>query len=397
VIEFRHPREEERPEVADLMRIAFNPPPERARALESELVLEGFLAAYEQGNLAAIAKAHRMEQWFGGRPVPMSGIAAVAAVPERRGGRIASQTVAELLRREKTRGAVITSLYPSRSDVYRRLGYEYSGARTRWKVPLSALRADGDAPVERMTAADRPAVDACYRAFAATQSGPIACDEQSWWSQRIARESAGLTTRSVVVRGAGGAGVEGYAVFQIEPGTSHLGFGYRIACTHLVFLTQRAGASLLNYFRRYRGIGTELIWYGAPNDPVALLMETGADTLAPVSILRFMTRLLDVPGAFAARGWPPVSGSAEIAVADPLFQENDGLFRLIAKDGVVRAEKAGPRAGAAMSINALSALWSGGLSAGDLERLGGLPAGGGARALLAALCPPEPCWMFEMF
>jgi predicted acetyltransferase len=400
-IEYRQPPEADRARVVDLVRISFNPPPSRLRSLEADLTLEGLLGAYAGGELVAIARSHEFDQWFGGRPVPMAGIAAVAAVPEARGGRYATGTVERLLKMRREAGDAISTLYPSRAEVYRRLGYEYSGVRTRWRVPLTALRSAGSLPVRRFTPADREAVDACYRAFAARGAGLIESKEATWWSQRILRDWAEQTTRAVVVRNEAGE-VEGYAAFQIEPSGGHAGFGYRLSCTHLVSLTREAGESLFNYFRRFRGIGSELAWYGAPHEPLGLLLESGADTLEPIACLRFMTRILDVGKALAARGWPSVTGEAALEVADPMIPENDGVFLIGASGGSVRASRTGARGAQshgsrAITINALSALYTGYLSPADLVRLGELDPTHPEYEFLRALFAPAPAWMFDMF
>ena len=61
--------------------------------------VEGFFrTASLDGRLIGGYAVHDFAQWFGGRAVPMGGIAAVAVVPEARGGGIAAEMMTACLR-----------------------------------------------------------------------------------------------------------------------------------------------------------------------------------------------------------------------------------------------------------------------------------------------------------
>jgi predicted acetyltransferase len=111
----------------------------------------------------------------------------------------------------------------------------------------------------------------------------------------------------------------------------------------------------------------------------------------------WMTRLLDVPGAFEARGYPAVDGSCVIAVDDPLFPENAGPFLVEANGGKVSVTPTDDAARRPIPVGLLSALFTGNLSTGDLVRLGGADHDDPALPVLAPLFAGPPPWSPDFF
>ncbi|MFN2590852.1 MAG: sterol carrier protein domain-containing protein, partial [Actinomycetota bacterium] len=123
------------------------------------------------------------------------------------------------------------------------------------------------------------------------------------------------------------------------------------------------------YFRRFKGVGQDLEWHGAPTEPLALLLAE--QSLSPVWVFRNMSRILDVPGALEARGYPEVSGSGVFAVDDDLFPDNRGAFLIEADGGKVHVSRA-PDGTAAepIRIGALSSLFTGYATPQQASRMG---------------------------
>ena len=335
MIEIRQPTEADRPQMIDMMRVSFNVTATWVRHLSASFRLDRFRCAFEGGRLVGMTQVWDLSQYFGGSALSMAGIAAVAAVPERRGEGIAPEVMREVLREQRSRGILVSTLYPSRAAVYRRLGYEYAGVLTQYRVPLAELPTDAQGTVEEMREDDLEAVRACYARFARRQHGCVESQDEDWWRIRVIRKwNTDVASRAVVVRGA--SGVEGYATFTLDPLTDT--WGYRINCTHLVGTTPAAVRALLSYFLGFRGMGQVLAWYGPAQEPIGLLIAGGGESLQPARAVRFMTRLLDVPGALAARGYPPVAGSATIARVrgrsglvdpQPLLVHVEGRWRVL--------------------------------------------------------------------
>jgi predicted acetyltransferase len=238
-------------------------------------------------------------------------------------------------------------------------------------------------------------MQACYRRYAAGYTGMVDSNEEEWWRLRVVRRwNPDVASRAVVVRGS--EGIDGYATFQLDalPET----WGFRITCTHLVAGSANALAALAGYFRAFRGLGAQLVWYGAPNEPLGLLAGGGAETIQTARTVRFMTRILDVPEALRRRdALADVRGEALLAIRDELFPDNDGPFRIRAEGGRIDVEPATGPAGPAMTIGALSALYSGYAAPADLVRTGLVRGDEPALGLLGRLFAGPTPWMTDFF
>ncbi|MHB8273579.1 MAG: hypothetical protein ACYDC9_02235 [Dermatophilaceae bacterium] len=83
-------------------------------------------------------------------------------------------------------------------------------------------------------------------------------------------------------------------------------------------------------------IAKKVVAYVAPDDPIHLLLpeEVAHETY----VKRWMLRVMDAPKAVAARGFSPaVTGSAALALGDPLRPGNSGSWRLEVSGGAWRA------------------------------------------------------------
>jgi len=402
MIDIRTPQESDRPAIIGLMKIAFNPSPVWERLVAPSQPFDRVLCAYEEGRIVAMAEDWRLSQYYAGRSQPMSGVAAVTSLPEKRGGGLAPEVLRVILKRARAEGTAISTLYPSRAAVYRRLGYEYAGILSQYRMPLGDLPSSKAAGVEEMTEADLPGMQACYRRFAARHTGMADSREDRWWKMRVVRRwNPDVANRQVVVRGP--EGIEGYATFQLDalPET----WGFKITCTHLIGETAGALSALLGYFRSFRGLGAQLLWYGAPQEPIGLLIGGGAESIQAHRQVRFMSRILDVADALRRRGAAPdVRGEAPLAVRDELFPENEGPFRIRAEGGKIDVEPAGPGAGSGASgagapigIGALSALYAGYMTPADLVRAGLVRGDEPALDLLGRLFAGPTPWMTDFF
>jgi predicted acetyltransferase len=120
--------------------------------------------------------------------------------------------------------------------------------------------------------------------------------------------------------------------------------------------------------------------------------------LAPTDAMRFMVRIVDVPAAFEARGYPPGARvDVGFEVEDKDCPWNSGRWRLTVEDGRASVDKGGDGAVKA-SPSALATLFSGYQPARALAAAG-LLTGATERDLAAlghALAGPTP-WMPEIF
>jgi predicted acetyltransferase len=330
----------------------------------------------------------------------MNGIWGVGTLPEHRGTGLASRAIGQILTEAREGGTPLTVLYPATLRPYRRLGYELAGTFTEHRVPLDDLpRVEAGAGsldvVEYDPAHDLEDVRACYRRSIGDANGPIDSDSPAWWPQRImAASTKEHNHRAVVARGP--EGIEAYASFVLEKAPGDLDVSFLIECRHFVFSTARGLASMLGYFRGFRGLGQALQFTGPPADPFALLVEE--QRVKPEWIFRWMLRLLDVPGALTARGYPQVDGEAVIAVEDEMFPDNRGPWKIRADGGAVTVTPADAgMSSRPIGIGTLSSMYSGYLSPFDAVRLGLLDGEGPAAPFLARLFSGSAPWMHDFF
>jgi predicted acetyltransferase len=399
-MDIRPPTEDERDQVISVLRASINLPQANLEERGPMIPLAEVRCAVDGDCLVSVAAGRSFRQWFGGRELAMSGIWGVGTLPEHRGTGLASRAVGQILTEARESGTPLTALYPATLRPYRRLGYELAGTFTEHQVPLDDLPRVGGGSgsldvVEYDPAHDLEDVRACYRRSIGEANGPIDSDSPAWWPQRI----LGFGTkeqnhRAVVARGPDG--IEAYASFVLEKAPGDLDVSFLIECRHFVFSTTRGLASMLGYFRGFRGLGQALQFTGPPADPLALLVEE--QRVKPEWIFRWMLRLLDVPGALTGRGYPQVDGQAVIAVEDEMFPDNRGQWMIRADGGAVTVTPAG--AGASprpIDIGTLSSMYSGYLSAFDAVRLGLLDGEDPAVPFLARLFSGSAPWMHDFF
>jgi len=383
-IEIRPLREEERETIYALQSQAFNVPVKRMRQMPPWPAEEA-RGAVVDGEVVAMLRTYRFAHFFGGRSVPAVGIGGVSVAAHARGKRVAETLMIETLREFRGDGRTISTLYPATVPLYRRCGYEYGGFQFRFRAPLDALpRSDGPAVLPWEDDA-LPDVVACYRDWAQTSSGAV--DRPEWfWPDRILRSFEEGAVYRYAVREDGV--MTGYVIYTQEKHGDYA-WGFDIACRDLVWTTPAAGSALLSFAGRHRSTGVDLVWTGNATDALAnLLPEQDAKH---DSSFRTMIRLVDVPSAFEARGFPPaLEAAVELQVHDPAFGWNDAGWRIETSGGAAKVGSA-PGARARIDVAALSALYTGMLSARDARRLGRLDASDDEVATLdAMLAGPAP-------
>ena len=395
--EFRAPQERHRDEVARLLALSLNLPPAWVEYRAPGLPLADMRCAFDGDRMVAVAGGRDLRQWWGGREVEMCGIWSVATLPEARGSGLASGAVGQLLREAREAGQPISALYPATLRPYRGLGYELAGSYVQHELALDDIPRGPSGPLavtEYDPMEDLPDVRACYREAMRHHNGPVDSDDERWWPQRVmGAHSPDDSHRAVVTRGP--RGVEGYAAFVHRDTEGDLDVAFLLECTHLVASTLEGLASLLGYFRGFRGLGTLVRFTGPPAEPLAMLVEE--QRVRPHWTFRWMLRLLDVPAALEARGYPPVDGSATIAVEDGMFAENRGPWRIEATGGSIHVEPDPGSEVRPIPIGVLSSMFTGYLSPFDAARLGLVDAADPAVPFLARLFAGPAPFMLDFF
>jgi predicted acetyltransferase len=393
--EYGPPREDELEAYAALINRCFGQWGEldEARAWIRKVPRTDLRTLREGGRPVAALTHIAMGQVFGGRAVPSAGVAGVGIEPDRRGQGLARELMGRYLLEQRAAGTPLSTLYASTFALYRSLGYERAGARwvARLRPAELPVRADA-APMRPVTADDEPTLEAVWEAWSRLHPGNLARDAYLWGRVRAPRDKP---TQAVLVEGDGGVdGVEGYVRWmQLESEVAR--DGYDLAVTDVAALTPRAARRILAFFAGHGSLAGEVRWATGPGDPLLALLPERRFALE----LRdeWMLRVLDVPGALAARGYPAgAAGEVHLAVEDGLAPENAGPWVLSVAEGRGRAERGGEGRLRA-SVRGLAALYSGYRAARQLALAGWLE---GDEASLAAadllFAGPSP-WMADNF
>ena len=387
----RIPVEADREQIARVLSTSLHFPLENALARSPSFPLQDIRCAYVEDRVVATAAEFPFTQWFGGNGLACSGVWGVATEPERRGTGLASACLGTLMDDARRRGTPLTALFPAVIEPYRRLGYELAGTYDEFRVELDALPSidTHDLPTVDLADVDRDqdAIMACYSRWLARRNGTIEPDA-AFWRTRLLERPWDEWHRAVVARD--GGTITGFATFTRENDSSgHLSFGFGLKCSMFVAEDDRALRALIAYASGYRGLGRWLGWAGPPNDPMTLLV--GVQAVAPHDRYRWMLRILDVRGALEARGYPPIDAEATIAIEDPRYAENAGVWHLRLSAGEPKVERGSSHDRRPIPIAAFSSMFSGYLRPVDAVRIGFLEAGDPAvEALDAMLSGPDP-------
>ncbi|MBA2639971.1 MAG: GNAT family N-acetyltransferase [Nocardioidaceae bacterium] len=346
------------PAVLDVRARSFGPLPAGSRSGWDHLQQRTIdqrraLVATSAGRVVAYARINAMQQLWGGRPLPMAGVAGVVVAPEHRGRGVGTTLLSAVLERAVELGDCVSALYPATLPVYRRLGWEWGGVQHRVSVDTELLRRLGgsDVHVRRAGPGDE---DAMLAATAAVHAGT--------------RSSGPLVHSSAETR----EELEDASVFGYVADDGMCLFGW-LGDDLLVHELTAGSESTMRALWSVIGSGSSVARtvhaYQSPRDPVHLLL--GAQARAEVRQTRWMLRVLDLPAAVAGRGFPPgLDVEVPLVVHDPLASRCSGSWLLGVSGGrgtVARTAADGLRVGphglaAMFAGNPVAALRMGGVA-----------------------------------
>jgi predicted acetyltransferase len=392
-LSFRTARPDDLERLIDLHTSAFPDPRDRdARARNftrnplGDLEDLWLALAPDSGAILAHGFLFSLRAWFGGRLVPVGGIASVGVAPEARRRGVGTALMEHLHAMSLARGDAIVVLYPFRQAFYGRLGYAATSTYRRmhlcpasvpWTLGLGARPATG---------ADRDAMKTCWKEAAARHSGMLERSERLWEARWTDERSTWL-----VVEGA--AGVEGFLSWTVQQREPHA--ATTLVVRELVASTDSGMRSLWGLIGEQRGQVAEAhvdIALDHPFEQALVDADGGRFGDAHVEhalgevVAGPMLRILDVARALEARGYA-AEGFLALSVGAQDFQLSvrDGKGEVTS--GNVRSQREAPdRARIHVTPVALAALAFGAFGAcpaTHAARLGWLEAKGDRSLALA--------------
>ena len=393
-VQISRPGSEE--ELTDLIRIlgrAFNSAPDSTDLYRRRIGDEHFRVAKRGnvvlGGLALIPKG----QFFGSRSVPMTGIAAVAVVPEARGQSVATDLMGAVLKELHADGVALSALYPASEPLYRKVGFEHAGGRYEMEIPpwLIGIRPD-DVPIREIGADDpddRMRVRAFYEHRALRNNGNLDRVQSSW--DEITETKQGAEVVGYLI--GPDQDPSGYCFLRYEKAKD--GFGYNVRVTDHAVMNGAAGRRMLALLASHASQGHRAIVHVGPTDPLFALLPEQHYRLRLLD--HWMLRIVHLPTALVARGYGPGrNAELHLEVTDELLTENSGRWVLTVEDGHGRVTPGG-NGDLKLDANALAPLYSGQLGARTLEAMGWLQGEDEAVRQAASLFDGPAPWMNDSF
>jgi predicted acetyltransferase len=375
-------RAEDDEAVYRMRRLAFGGPADPGPAGEPDRFWrdgrEGWrgLVADVDGRPAGFLRVRDYRQFFGGAAVPMGGVASVAVDPYARGRGVATALLDMALAGMRDAGQSVSALYPSVPALYRGLGWEQTGAYERMILPVDRLRVHR--PIQRRsvrpaTEADLPQVHAAYLRLASTVDGML---DRATAAFRLEH----LLEFDIVDVAPGPEGLRGYL-------TADRPDGERLIVHDLVGEDLDTIRTLMRQLASWAGTLTDVSLRVI--DPAVRDFVLARPVLHDVRNHPWMLRVVDLPAAVAARGWPVATAlgplSVDIEVIDEHAPWHAGRYRLVhAGNGAVTCEPGGTGA-VRLQARALGPWYAGSADTVMLRRAGLLDGDPKAAGLLDAL------------
>ena len=343
------------------------------------------LVAESDGEPVGFVRVWRHRQFFGGNAVPMGAVASLSVLPHARGRGVASGLLTAAVEGMHAEGIAVSALYASAPGLYRSRGWEQVGRRQRVVLPVAALPRCREGRARPATKVDLPGVLAAYRRVASTVDGMV--DRSSPWYDTTELLDADIA--DVVT---GRSGVTGYLLADRPDGN-------QLAVHDLVAGDGTAARVLLDLIASWSGVLKTVSLQVL--DPMVHDLLLALPYRHRVRTNPWMLRVIDLPAAVAARGWPNAALSrcyaVDLEVDDKDAPWQHGRFQLVCDDGTVRCEPGGSGA-VRLTARGLAAWYAGAVTSSTLRRGEQLDGDPDAAARLDTLTgAPRQLWMADSF
>lgn len=400
-LSYRPMEEADLPRVARLLHHAFAGVEDMCGIWLREAGLEHARVMGEPGSeLPACLMRVPMGQYFGGKSVPMLGIAGVAVAPEARGAGVGLRLMQEAIGECAREGWALTGLYASTQSLYRQVGYEQAGHRFETRIAahrvadrggLPKIEGDSSIVVQPLTEAHEDAVRRCYAAFASSFDGMLDRGAYCWHRTRKMRDGTMSKGFGFIADGE----VEGYVFLNQtrKPETGH----HDVGLMDMAFSTPRGARATARFLSNFGTVADDVIFCGGPLHPLLALLP---QQICQVTKRDFwMIRVVDVKRALEGRGYTRgVRGEVTLELSDRLIPANHGRWTLDAEGGRGRVRPGGGGACVRLDIRALGPIYSGLWTVRQAALLGLLAGDPAALDAMAAIFGGSGTpWMIDMF
>jgi predicted acetyltransferase len=274
-----------------------------------------------------------MGQWWGGKCVPMTGIAAVGIAPEYRGCGAAIALIKKTLLELYQQQVPISALYPATQRLYRKAGYEQAGNYCIWKVSPHNIHIQAPSlALHPVLAENHHIFHDLYHQQAQLTHGYLHRHPAIW--QGLTQPDTQETVYAYLMGNPDQP--QGYIIFtQQRTAESTI-----ILVKDWVMLTHAAITTFWSFIAGHRSQVDQVQWKSSVIDPLTLLLPEQTGKIN--SHQRWMLRIINLIKALEMRGYPSgVSTELHLQVEDNLIPANHGKFILSVADGKGTVSKGG--------------------------------------------------------
>lgn len=368
---------------------ALNVPPGEVDKVSEEIRsfgIENIRAVRCGDEMVGGLQMYRWGHFFGGKSVPAAGIIYVGIAPEYRRTGAASALMAETVRELYSEGIPLSSLFPANIPLYRKSGYERAMERGVVEIKLADINTRNmKLEVVKHKGKSLKVLKEVYRKFASETNGNIDRSEIEWG--RILKPWWRTAPSVYLIKR--GRQVEGYVVLYLRQKDRKLNID------DCAFLSRDAAERILTFLADHSSVIETARYPGSNNDPLLQLIPDRAYELKKPDYC--MLRIVSVPGALKARGYPPnVEAELHFDVADDIVKRNNGKFMLKVRNGKGTV-KSGGEGSIRLDVRTLAQLYTGFLSPMELRIAGDLEASEDDIArMLPVFAGPRP-WIRDDF
>lgn len=321
--------------------------------------LERAVAAYDCDRPVGTVYVIDFDQWFGGRRVACGGVAGVTIAPDQRGKGVARRLLNESTKRMRAEGKVISSLFPTSATLYRSLGWEVAGWWAKRTVAVDELPAPSGAVSWIPADHSDPAIAEVFAAMAHRRDGWVV-PPADWWAAVGSRR--GLSSAPPSWSWLGFRGGEAVAALAYQHASSQRAM-FDLEADVVAGIDGPALADALAFMGAHGTTAGQLITT-LPDRMLAGHLDQPSRGRSTFD-WPWMLRLVDLPGAMAARGWPAgVALEVHLDIAAPTVPDSAGAagrWVLEVSDGEATCTPGGDGT-VRLSIGSLAALYAGGIA-----------------------------------
>lgn len=351
------------------------------------------VAIRDDGHVVAGGIGLLVPQCFGGRPVPSACLAAGHVAPETRGDRLAARLVADRVRVLHDQGALVSTVWTKVTQYGRHLGWEAVTPVLAWSVATDELRHSfptGHCDLDISEGLTAPA-HRLHDRLAAQWHGPVQRPGW-WWDWKRAKHD--LTDYTFTESGGAPAG------FLRLSAARHPQHG-AVLQVHDFWAAHHDAVHAMYAFLGRHATRVETIDFrrGAIPPHPALLHTLRRSRLTARSWHPWMIRILDIPRAVQARGWPEhLDTTVTIDLIPATDTDVPQRLALVLADGEAHTETVTGPADITMTHRQFAAWYAGSYRSTASALLSGVRADSHAAltTLIAATADAEP-WLPDLF